>query len=282
MLLGSLNWLFPVLVLGSLVQLMVFIRSVVFSWSPGDEYQPSFYRLTHGNTSACLATGFSRFHQLQNLTLFNQSTEAARISQDSLFNQVAFMDPEAEGEGETRCPEGAHRCFVAATSISWILSITRVDVCFRWRRSSLRRRSAARSVPLCRLQLCGRCRARTAKLTSVVVHRPAGEPGVSDGHRTSCAPPEDTDLQYPDDAASVCPCVWVDQELTRTQRVVHVLGVSSWKCSAVSCRTSAWAGPRVWRSRLKPDVWNSLSYCWCQYFSWDCKIWALFSKNVMK
>eukprot|EP00066_Takifugu_rubripes_P029748 XP_011619014.1 PREDICTED: uncharacterized protein LOC101074543 [Takifugu rubripes] len=79
--------------------------------SDGDQYQPSFYKLKHGNTSACLATGFSRFHQLQTNTLFSQS-EAVLISQDSLFNQVAFMDQDADGE--TSCPEdeneGAVRC----------------------------------------------------------------------------------------------------------------------------------------------------------------------------
>lgn len=38
---------------------------------------------------------------------------------------------------------------------------------------------------------------------NVVVHRAAGEPGVSGGHRTSPAPPEDDDLQCADDASSV-------------------------------------------------------------------------------
>lgn len=69
---------------------------------------------------------------------------------------------------------------------------------------------------------------RTVNLFNVVVHRPAGELGVSDGHRTSCAPPEDNDLQYPDDSSSAYQSVWVeDQQITRTQRVINVLGVSS-------------------------------------------------------
>lgn len=78
--------------------------SVVFLWSSGDQYEPSFYKLTHENTSVCLATGFSRFHQLQLNTVFRQ-TEAVLISQDSLFNQVAFMTKEVDEE--IGCPEGA-------------------------------------------------------------------------------------------------------------------------------------------------------------------------------
>lgn len=83
-----------------------FLCSVVFLWSSGDQYEPSFYKLTHGNTSVCLATGFSRFHQLLNKTFFKQ-TEAVLISQDSLFNQVAFMTKGVDEE--SNCPEGANK-----------------------------------------------------------------------------------------------------------------------------------------------------------------------------
>uniref|UniRef100_H3CDD1 Uncharacterized protein n=1 Tax=Tetraodon nigroviridis TaxID=99883 RepID=H3CDD1_TETNG len=77
----------------------------------GNQYQPSFYKLENGNNSVCLATGFSQFRQLGNHSLFNQ-TEAVRISQDSLFNQVAFMtsgtnleDCEEDAGGPTRCDD---------------------------------------------------------------------------------------------------------------------------------------------------------------------------------
>lgn len=67
--------------------------------SSGDQYEPSFYKLENENNSVCLATGFSRFRQLGNNSLFNQ-TEAVRISEDSLFNQVAFINKTDEcGKG---------------------------------------------------------------------------------------------------------------------------------------------------------------------------------------
>lgn len=76
---------------------------VVFLCSSGEEYEPSFYKLDDGNSSVCLATGFSRFGQLGNNSWFNH-TEAVRISQDSLFNQLAFVNDSASPKN---CPEGA-------------------------------------------------------------------------------------------------------------------------------------------------------------------------------
>lgn len=76
---------------------------VVFLCSSGEEYKPSFYQLADGNSTVCLATGFSQFGQLGRNSLFNH-TEAVRISQDSLFNQLAFINDSASA-GD--CPEGA-------------------------------------------------------------------------------------------------------------------------------------------------------------------------------
>uniref|UniRef100_H2SA24 Uncharacterized protein n=1 Tax=Takifugu rubripes TaxID=31033 RepID=H2SA24_TAKRU len=106
---------------------MVFICSVVFLWFPGDQYQPSFYKLKHGNTSACLATGFSRFHQLQNNALFSQS-EAVLISQDSLFNQVAFMDQDADGETMCGSPSSGQSIFSMLLSTDPLVNLVSLMV----------------------------------------------------------------------------------------------------------------------------------------------------------
>lgn len=72
----------------------------------GEEYQPSYYKLGEGNISVCLATGFSKSEQLQNNPLFNK-TEPARISKDSLYNQLAFLS----SEDEDKCDEGKNGRF---------------------------------------------------------------------------------------------------------------------------------------------------------------------------
>ncbi|XP_074505943.1 M1-specific T cell receptor alpha chain-like [Sebastes fasciatus] len=60
-------------------------------------YEPSFYKLSEGGTTACLATGFSRL-QAANFThndIFNKKS-AVRIGDDSLFNQVALLSKDDE------------------------------------------------------------------------------------------------------------------------------------------------------------------------------------------
>lgn len=91
------------LVLGLVPGSIEWFSRVVFLCSSGEEHQPSFYKLADGSSSVCLATGFSRFGQLGRNSLFND-TEAVRISQDSLFNQLAFINDSASA-GD--CPEGA-------------------------------------------------------------------------------------------------------------------------------------------------------------------------------
>ncbi|XP_051809141.1 T cell receptor alpha chain MC.7.G5-like [Acanthochromis polyacanthus] len=59
-----------------------------------EEYDPYYYKLQEGDTTVCLATGFSRYNATTDHEdygkLFND-TEAARISPDlSLYNQVIF------------------------------------------------------------------------------------------------------------------------------------------------------------------------------------------------
>lgn len=57
----------------------------------GTDYKPSYYRLTDDeDIQVCLATGFSKYHENQNNTLFSETTPV-RISEDSLFNQLAFI-----------------------------------------------------------------------------------------------------------------------------------------------------------------------------------------------
>lgn len=57
----------------------------------GETYEPSYYTLGNGTTKVCLATGFSKYNATEYKSIFNK-TEPVRISEDSLFNQVAFID----------------------------------------------------------------------------------------------------------------------------------------------------------------------------------------------
>lgn len=58
----------------------------------GEDYEPSYYTLSDDNTTACLATGFSRLNGTNDQ--FKDQASAARISGDSLYNQVAFSEPD--------------------------------------------------------------------------------------------------------------------------------------------------------------------------------------------
>nr|AAO88985.1 T cell receptor alpha chain [Stegastes partitus] len=73
---------------------------------PRAEYKPSYFKLQHDGTTACLATGFSRHNAAlghRNYSnLFNDS-EAVRISPDlALYNQVIFLD-----DSEDACEESS-------------------------------------------------------------------------------------------------------------------------------------------------------------------------------
>ncbi|KAM7379872.1 hypothetical protein PAMP_005389 [Pampus punctatissimus] len=67
-----------------------------------EEYLPSYYKLTdkNSNVAACLAAGFSRHNATKTEDLFNR-TEAVRISDDSLYNQVVLITP----GNEMKCNE---------------------------------------------------------------------------------------------------------------------------------------------------------------------------------
>nr|AAO88995.1 T cell receptor alpha chain [Stegastes partitus] len=70
------------------------------------EYKPSYFKLQHDGTTACLATGFSRHNATLGhrsySDLFNDS-EAVRISPDlALYNQVIFLN----GSGDA-CEESS-------------------------------------------------------------------------------------------------------------------------------------------------------------------------------
>nr|AAO88980.1 T cell receptor alpha chain [Stegastes partitus] len=70
------------------------------------EYKPSYFKLQHDGTPACLAPGFSRHNAAlghRNYSnLFNDS-EAVRISPDlALYNQVIFLDDSEDACEESR------------------------------------------------------------------------------------------------------------------------------------------------------------------------------------
>lgn len=87
---------------------------------PGEEYEPSYYKLGDNGTKACLATGFSKYQEHQNNSLF-KNTEAIRIKEDSLFNQVAFI---SSAEVEDLCEEGKNGRFNVWHLIKSFLSLS--------------------------------------------------------------------------------------------------------------------------------------------------------------
>uniref|UniRef100_A0A3Q1HQS4 Uncharacterized protein n=1 Tax=Acanthochromis polyacanthus TaxID=80966 RepID=A0A3Q1HQS4_9TELE len=91
-----------------------------------EEYDPYYYKLQEGDTTVCLATGFSRYNATTDHEdygkLFND-TEAARISPDlSLYNQVIFPkdknDKLENCEGKTVCS----KCFLGLIFAMWLFA----------------------------------------------------------------------------------------------------------------------------------------------------------------
>nr|AAO88983.1 T cell receptor alpha chain [Stegastes partitus]AAO89006.1 T cell receptor alpha chain [Stegastes partitus] len=85
---------------------MIFGSGTRLTVEPRAEYKPSYFKLQHDGTTACLATGFSRHNAAlghRNYSnLFNDS-EAVRISPDlALYNQVIFLD-----DSEDACEESS-------------------------------------------------------------------------------------------------------------------------------------------------------------------------------
>ncbi|XP_041805572.1 M1-specific T cell receptor alpha chain-like [Chelmon rostratus] len=88
---------------------LIFGKGIKLMVEDREEFEPSYYKLEDGDTAACLATGFSRHNATKNNSLFNE-TVAARISEDSLFNQVALMSTgnepcEEDGAASGQCEE---------------------------------------------------------------------------------------------------------------------------------------------------------------------------------
>nr|AAO88988.1 T cell receptor alpha chain [Stegastes partitus] len=85
---------------------LIFGSGTKLTIEPRAEYKPSYFKLQHDGTTACLATGFSRHNAAlghRNYSnLFNDS-EAVRISPDlALYNQVIFLD-----DSEDACEESS-------------------------------------------------------------------------------------------------------------------------------------------------------------------------------
>lgn len=69
---------------------------------PGEVYEPSYYLLDETDKKVCLATGFSKYDQNEDIFPFNNTTPA-RITGDSLFSQVAFVSDENNCTAGTDC-----------------------------------------------------------------------------------------------------------------------------------------------------------------------------------
>lgn len=70
----------------------------------GTEYPPAYFKLGEGNTSACLATGFSRHnaaasHAEYGKEFMNQTKAVAISPQFDLYNQVIFPEDGAKSCG---------------------------------------------------------------------------------------------------------------------------------------------------------------------------------------
>ncbi|XP_031159372.1 M1-specific T cell receptor alpha chain-like isoform X2 [Sander lucioperca] len=81
-------------------QKIIFGRGTRLNIEPYQDLKPSFYKLSWENTTACLATGFSRHNKITDLEIFNKTAPAVRIHEESLYNQVAFSN-----EMDQQCAE---------------------------------------------------------------------------------------------------------------------------------------------------------------------------------
>ncbi|XP_070829449.1 M1-specific T cell receptor alpha chain-like [Chaetodon trifascialis] len=81
---------------------MVFGSGTKLRIISSEEYKPSFYKLESGDTKVCLATGFSRHNATEEESYKNLfiETKATLISGDSLYNQVAWLSSEDDGQCE--------------------------------------------------------------------------------------------------------------------------------------------------------------------------------------
>ncbi|XP_037643393.1 M1-specific T cell receptor alpha chain-like [Sebastes umbrosus] len=86
---------------------MIFGSGTKLHVNDKEEYKPSFYKLSDGETTACLATGFSHL-QAANITHIDIfiNTSAVRIGEDSLFNEVALLSKGDEDKCQ-RAEDGA-------------------------------------------------------------------------------------------------------------------------------------------------------------------------------
>ncbi|XP_032363903.1 M1-specific T cell receptor alpha chain [Etheostoma spectabile] len=78
------------------VNKIIFGRGTRLNVEPSEDLQPSYYKLLvdkNTNDTACLATSFTRSHkaEVDYPDLFNNKTPAVRPSDDSLYNQLAFL-----------------------------------------------------------------------------------------------------------------------------------------------------------------------------------------------
>ncbi|KAM7399979.1 hypothetical protein PAMA_004599 [Pampus argenteus] len=75
---------------------LIFGKGTKLFIQPREEYLPSYYKLTENSSAvACLAAGFSRHNATESNKLF-KGTEAVRISDDSLYNQVVLIRHDEE------------------------------------------------------------------------------------------------------------------------------------------------------------------------------------------
>ncbi|XP_078101206.1 M1-specific T cell receptor alpha chain-like [Sander vitreus] len=95
---------------------MIFGSGTKLHVNDNQDLQPSYYKLSAKNTTACLATGFSRNNKAESEfgDIFNNKTPAVRISDDSLYNQVTLLSDDVD---EERCDEAENVSVIPCVDI---------------------------------------------------------------------------------------------------------------------------------------------------------------------
>ncbi|XP_062413893.1 M1-specific T cell receptor alpha chain-like isoform X3 [Pungitius pungitius] len=88
---------------------IIFGTGTSLTIEPKEVSKPTFYKLSDGDTSACLASGFSRIKAAKEQhAIFNRST--AVLTGDKLYNQLVLLTSEEEEEACEEAEDDSDVC----------------------------------------------------------------------------------------------------------------------------------------------------------------------------
>ncbi|XP_062413892.1 M1-specific T cell receptor alpha chain-like isoform X2 [Pungitius pungitius] len=88
---------------------LIFGAGTSLTIEPKEVSKPTFYKLSDGDTSACLASGFSRIKAAKEQhAIFNRST--AVLTGDKLYNQLVLLTSEEEEEACEEAEDDSDVC----------------------------------------------------------------------------------------------------------------------------------------------------------------------------